>query len=107
MIGDKTANVRNGYIDDVVGLDGSGVLKATYAHLVSQELNMQEVTKDTREPLTVVSATAISDTDIVIKFSAPVTIAARAFSTTVHGSLPMIRRTLSSGPVIIGMLRGF
>lgn len=74
MIGEKTANVRNGYIDDVVGLDGSGVLKATYAHLVSQELNMQEVTKDTREPLTVVSATAISDTDIVIKFSAPVTI---------------------------------
>ena len=74
MIGEKTTNVRNGYIDDVVGLDGSGVLKATYAHLVYQELNMQEVTKDTREPLTVVSATAISDTDIVIKFSAPVEI---------------------------------
>ena len=74
MIGEKTTNVRNGYIDDVVGLDGTGMLKATYAHLVYQELNMQEVTPDTREPLTVVSATAISDTDIVIKFSAPVEI---------------------------------
>lgn len=74
MIGEKTANIKNGYIDDVVGLDGTGVLKATYAHLVHQELNMQEVVKDSREPLTVVSATAISDTDIVIKFSAPVEI---------------------------------
>lgn len=74
MIGEKTTNERNGYIDDVVGLDGTGVLKATYAHLVYQELNMQDVVADTREPLTVVSATAISDTDIVIKFSAPVEI---------------------------------
>ena len=73
-IGEKVTNERNGYIDDVIGLDGTGVLDATFAHLVAQELNMQEVTKDSREPLTIVSATAINDTDIVIKFSQPVSI---------------------------------
>ncbi len=74
MIGEKTTNIRNARIDDIVGSDGNGALEATYAHLVYQESNMQNVTADTRTPLTVVSATAINDTDIIIKFSAPVEI---------------------------------